>query len=630
MPTNVSFRCAERPCAANPFQRALTYVPRANPTRSVAWSVAATIAWALTCTAASAADYAKDIAPLWKRSCVACHNSKKAEGGLNLETAQRLLKGSDSGQAVFAGKSAESELLKRILATDDSAMPPKDNSAGATPLTPAEIELVKQWIDAGAVPGEDAMLETIAWQPVPSNFQPIYAVDASIDGQFVATGRGNQVIVHNWPLQANATTAIALVDPQTVSNGSLPSAHLDLVQSVAFSPDAGTLATGGYRCVKIWKRDLAPTALVGLKTCTGVVASSNNGQLLAVAREDKTIDIVEFSTRQSLMKIPAAAAAITSIQWSFDDTTVFALDAGNSVTSWQLPPAGSPAGTAPKAVTFAAGAPVTAIAALAPDRVALQLADGQLQLFVAAAGEGGAVAFTKKEFAEAIPPATAIAAISGDPIRLLAAQADGTIRAIHALEGKVIGSWKSPVPVTKLAVHPKAPQVASLGSDGSVRLWNVADGKELTQLIPETSIARDVARSQRAVARQTAEVDRLAAVIKELEAASQKEQGSSQESDRGARQSDRGLDRQGHEYDANTQGIKDAEAGIEAAKAMIAEQMKRIETLTLISKPRRRKNLSCWLRRMRRWKAFKSKNKRWQQPPIRPPALPKPYLRKQP
>ncbi len=187
---------------------------------------------------AQAADYSKEIAPLWKRSCVACHNSKKAEGGLNLESAALLLKGSDSGQTVQPGKSAESELLKRIVATDDSAMPPKDNSAGAKPLTPAEVELVKQWIDAGAAAGDDGQPMAIAWQQVPGNFQPIYAMDTSIDGQFVATGRGNQVVVHNWPLQANASSAIALVDPQTLTTSGIPSAHLDLVQSVAFSPDA--------------------------------------------------------------------------------------------------------------------------------------------------------------------------------------------------------------------------------------------------------------------------------------------------------------------------------------------------------------------------------------------------------
>ncbi len=533
---------------------------------------------------AHAVDYSKEIAPLWKRSCVACHNSKKAEGGLNLETAALMMKGSDSGQAVMPGKSAESELLKRIVATDDSAMPPKDNSAGAKPLTPAEVELVKKWIDAGAAAGDDGQPMAIAWQPVPGNFQPIYAMDTTIDGQFVATGRGNQVVVHSWPLQASASSAVALVDPQTLSASGTPSAHLDLVQSVAFSPDASLLATGGYRCVKLWKRDIAPSALVGLKNTTGVVAGSTSGALIALAREDKSIEVVDVNTRQVVHKMPAAAAPVTHLSWTPDDLSLMAVGVDNSVTRWQLPAAGSPAGTAPQALTFAAPAPVAALAALSGDRVALQAADGQVALYVAEASAApeanGAIAFVKKEFAEALPPAVAIAALGGNPVRLIAAQADGTLRAINAADGKLINSWKSPVGVTKIAAHPKAAQLASLGADGSLRLWNVADGKELANIVPDTSVSREAAKGGRTVARQTAEVERLTATIKELETAHTKEQEAmkkvAEERDKAAAV----VTAKTKDIDDNANAIKEAEKGIETAKAMIAEQMKKIETLT--------------------------------------------------
>lgn len=531
-----------------------------------------------------AVDYSKDISPLWKRSCVACHNSKKAEGGLNLETAALLLKGSDSGQSVQPGKSAESELLKRIVATDDSAMPPKDNSAGAKPLTPAEVELVKQWIDSGAAAGNDGMPAAIAWQPVPGNFQPIYAMDTSVDGQFVATGRGNQVVVHSWPLQASASSAIALVDSQTVATSGIPSAHLDLVQSVGFSPDATWLATGGYRCVKLWKRDVVPSALAGLKNSTGIVAASQSGSLLAMARDDKSIEVIDLNTRQITLKIPAAAANVTLLSWTPDDQALYAVGADNVVSRWQLPAPGAPAGTAPVALVFGAPAPVAAIAAFAADRVALQFADGNVALFAAeastAADANGAVSFVKKDFAEALPPAVSIAALGGNPLRLLVAQADGTIRAINAADGKPINSWKSPVAVTKIAAHPKAAQLATLGADGSMRLWNVADGKELSNMVPDTSVAREATAGGRTVARQTAEVDRLTAAIKELETAHTKEQEAmkkvSEERDKAAVV----VTAKTKDIDDNTNAIKESEKGIEAAKAMIAEQMKKIEMLT--------------------------------------------------
>ena len=541
-----------------------------------------------------AVDYSKEISPLWKRSCVACHNSKKAEGGLNLESAALLLKGSDSGQSVQPGKSAESELLKRIVATDDSAMPPKDNSAGAKPLTPAEVELVKKWIDAGAAAGDDGQPMAIAWQAVPGNFQPIYAMDTSIDGQFVASGRGNQVVVHNWPLQASGSSAIALVDPQTVATSGIPSAHLDLVQSVAFSPDASVLATGGYRCVKLWKRDISPSALVGLKNSTGVVAGSNNGLWLAVARDDKSVEVVDLNTRQVAHKIPAAAANVTLLAWTPDDQAVVTVAADNNVTRWQLPASGSPAGTAPQGLTFAAPAAVAVVAALAADRVALQAADGAVSMFAAeastAAEANGAINFVKKEFAEALPPAVGIAALAGTPLRLLAAQADGTIRAINAVDGKVINSWKSPVAVTKMAVHPKAPQLATLGADGSLRLWNVADGKELSNITPDTTVAREATKGQRTVARQTSEVDRLTATIKELETAHTKEQEAMKKVADEREKAAAALAAKTKEIEDNANGIKEAEKGIETAKAMIAEQMKKIETLTADIEAKKKKD----------------------------------------
>ncbi|MGN6547467.1 MAG: c-type cytochrome domain-containing protein, partial [Aureliella sp.] len=337
---------------------------------------------AISTTPGFAVDYGKDIAPLWKRSCVACHNSKKAEGGLNLESGANLLKESDSGVPVVAGKSGESELLARITATDDTIMPPKDNSAGAKPLTPAEIELVKQWIDAGAVPSEEGIPTTIAWQAVPGSIRPVYAVDASADGQFIAAGRGNQVVVYTWPLKTAQPAAVALIDPQTASSAGAPAAHLDLVQSLAFSPDAQTLVTGGYRCVKFWRRDFAPTSLAALQSSAGIIAASPSGKSLAMARDDKTVEIIDLATKTVKFVLPAAQGKIGTIAWTLDDQALFVADESKTVTRWQLPAADAPATTAPAATSFAAPAAVKALAPLARDRVALLSADGQVSLFV--------------------------------------------------------------------------------------------------------------------------------------------------------------------------------------------------------------------------------------------------------
>jgi cytochrome c len=42
-------------------------------------------------------DFEKEVLPILKNNCLACHNQTKAKAGLILETPQSILKGGDSG-----------------------------------------------------------------------------------------------------------------------------------------------------------------------------------------------------------------------------------------------------------------------------------------------------------------------------------------------------------------------------------------------------------------------------------------------------------------------------------------------------------------------------------------------------
>ena len=41
----------------------------------------------------TAVDFEKEILPIFRNSCLACHNTTKAKGGLNLETPQLITRG---------------------------------------------------------------------------------------------------------------------------------------------------------------------------------------------------------------------------------------------------------------------------------------------------------------------------------------------------------------------------------------------------------------------------------------------------------------------------------------------------------------------------------------------------------
>lgn len=97
--------------------------------------------WKLTPLHAQAVDFDKEIAPILASRCLECHRGDEPKGGLNLTELVLLMKGGDSGAAVVVGKAADSLLWERVSSDE---MPPKH------PLTKAEKQALKQWIDEGA------------------------------------------------------------------------------------------------------------------------------------------------------------------------------------------------------------------------------------------------------------------------------------------------------------------------------------------------------------------------------------------------------------------------------------------------------------------------------------------------
>lgn len=92
--------------------------------------------------------YAKDIKPLFDKSCIKCHGAEKAKGDLRLDSLQATLKGSEYGKVLEAGKSEKSRLLHSVARLDpDEAMPPEGKG---DPWTKEQVGLLRAWIDQGA------------------------------------------------------------------------------------------------------------------------------------------------------------------------------------------------------------------------------------------------------------------------------------------------------------------------------------------------------------------------------------------------------------------------------------------------------------------------------------------------
>ena len=94
--------------------------------------------------------YNRDIRPILSEYCFSCHGTDSAarKAGLRLDHFETATNRLESGVfAIVPGQPNNSEMIRRILATDDDQMPPeKINKV----LNPEQKELLKKWIIAGA------------------------------------------------------------------------------------------------------------------------------------------------------------------------------------------------------------------------------------------------------------------------------------------------------------------------------------------------------------------------------------------------------------------------------------------------------------------------------------------------
>jgi WD40 repeat protein len=200
-------------------------------------------------------DFHREVVPILQANCLPCHNRTTTKADLRLETPEEMRQGGESGPALIPGQASESRLLQLSAHEAKPRMPPKDNKVHAVDLTPAQLGILALWIEQGAKASEKPA-ETIRWQPVAPEFQASYAVALSADGQFAACGRGNRLFIYHVPTR---TLVAELSDPAVPGAPLAPAAaHLDVVNALAFNPTDDTLASGGFREVKLWRRSVPP------------------------------------------------------------------------------------------------------------------------------------------------------------------------------------------------------------------------------------------------------------------------------------------------------------------------------------------------------------------------------------
>jgi len=117
---------------------------------------AASMARADTSKVPESIDFNRDIRPILSQNCFFCHGPDASErkggprgkGGLRLDTAEGLQADLGGQVAVVPGKPEASELIRRVVTSDeDDLMPPKSSEKR---LTSEQVELLRRWVAGGA------------------------------------------------------------------------------------------------------------------------------------------------------------------------------------------------------------------------------------------------------------------------------------------------------------------------------------------------------------------------------------------------------------------------------------------------------------------------------------------------
>lgn len=417
-----------------------------------------------------AVSFEKEILPIFRRNCLACHNSTEAESDLNLETAAGILTGGSDGPAVAAAKPDESLLLLLASRQQESYMPPDGNDVGAKPLTPDELGLIKLWIVQGAKGGMGGA-EKIVWQPLPPGITPIYASAISSDGRYAVAGRANQIFLYHIP---SGRELGRLTDPALDKDGQIGTAHLDLVQSLAVTTHGDRIISGGFRNAKIWKKvtpalagsdDLSSdiTAL-GSRANVGLVTGLADGHLL-VTPKDASPRVLSRPSEQSVV-----AADLTA-----DGTRAVSVDAANNLFVVNV---GTPGQTV---ATAALPAKAVAVAAISNDKFAIALENiKEIAIWQLTAEEGKpAVLAAADQIAGHAQPVTTLRVI-GEQI-FSASAADGDVRIWKAADKSQVRQINHGAAIVSVTVSLDAALLAT-ASDKETKIWNLADGKQLHQI----------------------------------------------------------------------------------------------------------------------------------------------------
>lgn len=285
-------------------------------------------------------DYAKEIEPIFADKCQVCHAGSVLRGKYDMSNYAAVMKGGKRGKAVVPGKSKESNLFLFCAREKTPVMPPEKEE----PLTSQEVSLIKLWIDQGAK--APAVAVTVKPKIVltlpPALVKPVRAVAVKPDGSIVAAGRGNQIHLFDGKTGEFKAT---LADPslKTADGKEAKTAHISLVESLVFSPDGKTLASGSFQELTLWDVEKAAPKqrIPGFVDRVTAIAYSPDGKFLATgggaATEDGEIKLFSADGKPAGEVKNGHSDTVFGIAFSPDNKLLATASADKFIKVWEVP-----------------------------------------------------------------------------------------------------------------------------------------------------------------------------------------------------------------------------------------------------------------------------------------------------